>query len=375
MRVSRRLFLIAGGLGVVASAVRWLHAPPSQPTSSRLVFEPGPLTADELARLESMIDALLGPVSDKDHYLSFCAGAPSTCSAIARSISGCSRTWTAAAGRRSASRWAARRAGAAPAGDPVVRRHQDVIGEADRRARTKLLAVGRDRVRVRRGLSRGAISPFLPAEIFGLFATTDALLAIGYESWVGIPRGLEESSDGASSLAMSDEPEVVIVGTGIAGTTLAYLLTQWGHRVKMFEVGPPYGYPHLKQYTDEVVHLYRDPKNLVASDIRKLEVTGNYRDSQSLIQEQIMVVGGMATRWSAWTPRLLPSNFNSLSRSGYGEDLPSRMKSWSPIIAGRRRTWASRGRTRTTRLRPRAPSRIPCRRSSSATVRRGSPPC
>jgi choline dehydrogenase-like flavoprotein len=121
--------------------------------------------------------------------------------------------------------------------------------------------------------------------------------------------------------------DVSIVGSGIAGTTIAYLLTKWGHRVAMFEVGPMYDYPFLKQYTDEIVHLYRDPRYKIGPGLRKLEVTGDYRD---LEPEQYLVVGGMASHWSGWTPRWLPSHFETKRRFGYGVDWPIRYADIEP---------------------------------------------
>jgi len=118
------------------------------------------------------------------------------------------------------------------------------------------------------------------------------------------------------------KPDVAIVGSGIAGTTIAFLLTQWGRTVAMFEAGPRYEYPHRPQYEDEIMHLYRDPRHVIARDLRRLVVTGNYKDSESLAYEQIMVVGGMATRWSAWTPRYGVNDFRTQSQFGYGQDWP-----------------------------------------------------
>ena len=77
-------------------------------------------------------------------------------------------------------------------------------------------------------------------------------------------------------------PEVAIVGSGIAGTTIAHLLTQWGHDVAMLEIGPDYPYPHMPQYVDEIRQMYRDPAYTVPEDLRALEVAGDYKDSRTL---------------------------------------------------------------------------------------------
>jgi choline dehydrogenase-like flavoprotein len=114
---------------------------------------------------------------------------------------------------------------------------------------------------------------------------------------------------------------VAIVGSGIAGATLAYLLTKRGHAVTMFEAGPEYPYPHSTQYADEVLHKWRNPAYVLPADLQHLEVSDEVA-RPNLKTEQIMHVGGMATRWSAWTPRYMPHNFKTRSLFGRGFDWP-----------------------------------------------------
>src|SRR4030042_537852 len=55
---------------------------------------------------------------------------------------------------------------------------------------------------------------------------------------------------GGSSMS---ESTVAIVGSGIVGSLIAYLLTDLGYDVHVFEKGPDYPYPHRPQF-DERVH-------------------------------------------------------------------------------------------------------------------------
>ena len=49
-------------------------------------------------------------------------------------------------------------------------------------------------------------------------------------------------------------PKVAIVGSGIVGTTVAYLLAARGHVIDVFEKGRRYPYPHAPQFRDRFLH-------------------------------------------------------------------------------------------------------------------------
>jgi choline dehydrogenase-like flavoprotein len=116
------------------------------------------------------------------------------------------------------------------------------------------------------------------------------------------------------------ESTVAIIGSGIAAATVGYLLTKQGHDVAMFEIGPDYPYPFQRQFAEEVLYLYNDPAYILPPDLFALQQTGDY--GTDLNRERSMLVGGMATRWSAWTPRIHPEDFRTRSRYGFGEDWP-----------------------------------------------------
>jgi choline dehydrogenase-like flavoprotein len=116
------------------------------------------------------------------------------------------------------------------------------------------------------------------------------------------------------------QSSVAIVGSGIVGATIAYLLTQKGFDVDIFEKGPEYPYPHEPQFQEEIVYAYENPAYASPPDLKNLTLTGDY--TSDLRGDFYMVVGGSATRWSGITLRMIPSDFRTKTLYGYGEDWP-----------------------------------------------------
>jgi len=113
---------------------------------------------------------------------------------------------------------------------------------------------------------------------------------------------------------------VAIVGSGIVGTTIAYLLTKKGYDVDVFEKGPDYPYPHTAQFREQVLYLHENPAYISPTDLKHLTLSGDYQ--RNLNGDFYMVVGGSATRWSGITLRMIPNDFKTKTLYGYGEDWP-----------------------------------------------------
>jgi choline dehydrogenase-like flavoprotein len=116
------------------------------------------------------------------------------------------------------------------------------------------------------------------------------------------------------------ESTVAIVGSGIVGATIAYLLSNKRHDVAIFEKGPEYPYPHSVQFRERVLYLHDNPVYRLPKDLQDLTLSGNYPYNPDT--ERAMRVGGSATKWEAVTLRMTPNDFKTRSLYGYGADWP-----------------------------------------------------
>ncbi len=116
------------------------------------------------------------------------------------------------------------------------------------------------------------------------------------------------------------ESSVAIVGSGIAGTTIAYLLARKGYDVDIFEKGPEYPYPHYPQFLERVRYLYANPAYILPPDLQNLTFSGD--TGGSLDKERHMLVGGTASHWGGVALRMAPHDFKTRTRYGFGDDWP-----------------------------------------------------
>ncbi len=113
---------------------------------------------------------------------------------------------------------------------------------------------------------------------------------------------------------------VAIVGSGIVGTTIAYLLCQKGYDVTIFEKGPEYPYPHATPFRERTRYHFENPAYRLPPDLQNHTYSGDYQ--LNLDGERPMVVGGSATIWLAETLRITPNDFRTQSRYGFARDWP-----------------------------------------------------
>jgi len=113
---------------------------------------------------------------------------------------------------------------------------------------------------------------------------------------------------------------VAIVGSGVAGSLIAYQLTRRGYDVEVFEKGPDYPYPHLPQFQDHFRRRYDNPIYRLPPDLQNLTVSGEYSGDPN--QERFLALGGSANHWGAIALRGLPHDFKTRSLYRYGQDWP-----------------------------------------------------
>jgi glucose dehydrogenase len=100
---------------------------------------------------------------------------------------------------------------------------------------------------------------------------------------------------------------------------MAYLLTQQGHQVDVFEKGPAYAYPHSQQWQEVSVHLNMDADFFLPGDLQNHTNNGLHFH---LEDERRMRTGGSSTIWEAITVRMIPSDFKTRTLYGVGDDWP-----------------------------------------------------
>ncbi len=115
------------------------------------------------------------------------------------------------------------------------------------------------------------------------------------------------------------QSKVAIIGSGIVGTTLAYLLSQQGHQVTVFEKGREYAYPYTRQWQENTQYFYENPADRLPLDLRGYTSDGI---PFSVNDERFMRVGGSASAWEAICIRMMPSDFRTQTLFGYGDDWP-----------------------------------------------------
>lgn len=115
------------------------------------------------------------------------------------------------------------------------------------------------------------------------------------------------------------EPRVAIIGAGIVGITVAHMLTERGHAVKMFEKGPAYPYPHATEWRRFQIERQPIVEVNAPHTIKRVTTDGISFDIEGDRRQR---VGGSATAWEAITLRMLPSDFQTRTRYGYGDDWP-----------------------------------------------------
>jgi choline dehydrogenase-like flavoprotein len=119
--------------------------------------------------------------------------------------------------------------------------------------------------------------------------------------------------DDMRRFADSDEVDLVVVGCGAGGATLAQRLARRGWRVVALDAGPFWD-PDTDWVSDEAGshHLYwTEPRVITGDDPVPLGSNNSGRG-----------VGGSMVHYAGYTPRLHPSDFETQTRDGVGADWP-----------------------------------------------------
>lgn len=117
---------------------------------------------------------------------------------------------------------------------------------------------------------------------------------------------------------MASEAQVVIVGSGVAGSLIARTLLGAGYSdVVMLEAGPPVPMADYRRWLDLVTtrsvpygHLHDTAQDYTASGGEPWRITGG----------RLLGRGGSTIHWGGWCPRFMPEDFRLRSSTGRGID-------------------------------------------------------
>ncbi len=144
--------------------------------------------------------------------------------------------------------------------------------------------------------------------------------------------------------------DLVIVGAGAGGLTLAQRLARKGWRIVVLEKGPFWD-PDRDWVSDE-----KGAGSLYWTDNRLIGGTDPIKLGKN---NSGVGVGGSMTHFAGYTPRFHPSDFETKKRDGVGADWPISYWDLKPAferlerelpVAGQDWPWGTRTRIRTTRI-------------------------
>jgi glucose dehydrogenase len=125
------------------------------------------------------------------------------------------------------------------------------------------------------------------------------------------------------------EADVVILGAGVAGAMLAWLLSCQGHMVLLVEAGPAVSrLDAVGQWATASAKTLLSPYRGATAE-RFAESPDNYKKDYDFVDGKptfkstyLRRVGGSTWHWQGSTPRLIPTDFRMASSFGRGVDWP-----------------------------------------------------
>lgn len=130
--------------------------------------------------------------------------------------------------------------------------------------------------------------------------------------------------------APPEEPDVCIVGGGIAAALTAYKLGRAGIRTLILEAGPR----HPRELAMQRMHSFLDGNDPWRSDRPERDAYSSGGEIDYPLNEtRVKAVGGSTMHWAGYTPRFLANDFRLRNRYGIAEDWPIGYDDLEPYYA------------------------------------------
>jgi choline dehydrogenase-like flavoprotein len=120
----------------------------------------------------------------------------------------------------------------------------------------------------------------------------------------------------------SNQNDVVIVGSGVAGALIGYRLAQAGAKVIILEAGPRTDRAAAVERYRNGLYAYESPEWAPQPTTANLDYYYVQAGEVKFSSDYERRVGGTTWHWLGNTPRLLPSDFEMKTRFGVGLDWP-----------------------------------------------------
>lgn len=118
------------------------------------------------------------------------------------------------------------------------------------------------------------------------------------------------------------DPDVCIIGAGVAGALIAHTLSGRGYDVVVLEAGPRFDRSNRIQQMERILRTEAPPDDVWDMGGKRDRYTDSGDIDYLLNQTRVKGVGGTTLTWLGISPRLHPKDFEMQSRHGVASDWP-----------------------------------------------------
>ena len=133
---------------------------------------------------------------------------------------------------------------------------------------------------------------------------------------------MSEVSEGKADRTSSEDPDVCVVGSGVAGALVAYSLAKRGHEVVVLEAGRRFDPANRLEQMQEAIRPEGSFNEVWEMGGERDRFTSSGDVYYGLNNSRVKAVGGTTLHWLGITPRLHEKDFEMNTRYGLASDWP-----------------------------------------------------